>query len=487
MATNPYFTQYHTQRFSFIGSPQQRDGTSYLKDQRFLNMYPELITSPISDGKKYYLKKRPGTGVMTTVPTGTSQGIFFWPAINTYFFGIGGLFYYWPLGGGAPTVLFALTQSTNPIGIVEYNTNNNDLLFICDGQTAWIVHSNFTWQQVTSAGLPNPHIPTPVFLDGYIFLAGRGNQRIYNSAVTDPTTWPSDGFIDAEMYPDQLVGLAKVQNYIACIGSGSIEWLYDNANATGSPLQRNAPAVSQFGCPAPFTINQTERELILVGATGNGGRTVWLVDGFQPTEIGNAPVREALDNEGSTIVGAWANTIQSCGHKWYILNLTGSNRTFVFDFEEKMWHEWSSGTAQSQFFGRFAADNIGGVPIWMSTTGGALYYMGPGFYTDNGTTIDCEITTVKIDFDSIKRKRFYRLSLTCDGPNGDINVPMTIYWSDDDYNTWSSGTTLQVNSSYPTIAQLGYGRRRSFRFSFQQPYPLRMESFELDVIQEVRR
>ena len=59
MSTNPYFTQYHTQRFSFIGSPQQRDGTA-TKDQRFLNMYPELIKSPISDGKKYYLKKRPG-------------------------------------------------------------------------------------------------------------------------------------------------------------------------------------------------------------------------------------------------------------------------------------------------------------------------------------------------------------------------------------------------------------------------------------------
>ena len=69
MATNPYFTQLHTQRFSFIGSPQQRDGT-YQKDQRFLNMYPELIKSPISDGKKYYLKKRPGVSRQVQVGSG---------------------------------------------------------------------------------------------------------------------------------------------------------------------------------------------------------------------------------------------------------------------------------------------------------------------------------------------------------------------------------------------------------------------------------
>jgi len=484
MSTNPYFTQLHTQRFSFIGSPQQRDGTD-AKDQRFVNLYPELIKSPISDGKKYYLKKRPGLALTTTIPgaSGTVLGFFYWEYNTTYYSVVGSTLY-----AGTTSILTGISTSAGTTGFTVFRSDSEDILFFCDGVSGWVITNTNTVIPVTDSNFPSPHIPTPVFLDGYIFLPKQGTQSIYNSALQDPLTWPSDGFIDAEMYPDNLIGLYKVQNYIAAVGSDSIEWFYDNANATGSPLQRNAPAVSQFGSPyAAATINQTERELILVGQTNNGGRTVWTLNGFQPTEIANEPVREALDLEGASIAGASAFTIQSAGHKWYVLNLIGAGRTFVFDFEENMWHEWTSGLGQQVFGMRFAADSGNGYPLMMGYGGGLQYIFAPTEYTDAGTTINCQVTTVKLDFDTIMRKRFFRLSLICDGPNDDSNVPMNVAWSDDDYNTWVGNLTMEVNASYPTVTQLGYSRRRAFQFTFQQPYPLRMESFELDYTQEVRR
>lgn len=482
MATNPYFTQYHTQRFSFIGSPQQRDGTA-TKDQRFLNLYPELIKSPITDGKKYYLKKRPGTSAFLTIPnTNTSQGIYYWASNNTYYTAVGGTLY------AGITPLIGLSTQTGPVGFTEYRVNNVFELFVCDGISAWIITSNNVVTHITSANLPNPHIPSPVFLDGYIFLAAVGTQSIHNSLLNDPTTWPSDGFIDAEMFPDGLQTISKVQNYLAAVGFQSIEWFYDNANATGSPLQRNAPAVSQFGTPASSTVNQTEKELILVGQTGNGGRTVWVLDGFQPSEIANEPVREALDNEGSSINLAFANTIQVSGHKFYVLSLAASSRTFVYDFEEKMWHEWSSGTGQLIFNYRFATDGGYGKPVWLGFNGGTIVNLDPNVYTDlGGATINCTAITSKIDFDTVKRKRIYRLSLVADSPDGPTATPMTVSWTDDDYNTFTPGTTLMIGAGYSTITQLGYTRRRAFQFTYQQPWPLRMESFEVDIIQEVRR
>jgi hypothetical protein len=483
VSTNPYFTQYHTQRFSFIGSPQQRDGTS-LKDQRFLNMYPELIKSPISDGKKYYLKKRPGLSLSSTqanVSSGTVRGMFYWVSNNTYYYTINNQLY-----AGSSAIITCNTDTT-PVGFCEYEGPQGDLLFFCDGHSGWTISTTNTVTPITDANFPTPHIATPIFLDGYIFLAKYPSQTIFNSNLQDPLTWPSDGFIDAEMFPDNVVWLSKCQNYLACIGSQSIEWLYDNANATGSPLQRNAPAVTQFGCPAPSTISQTEKELILVGETGNGGRTVWIIDGFQPTEIGNEPVREALDEEGTGILGASAYTIQAAGHKWYVLNLVTNQRTFVYDFEEQMWHEWSSGTGQNVFMMRWGIDGNNGHPMMMGYGGSNLYEFDPDVWTDNSSPINCQVRTTKIDFDTITRKRYYRLSLAADSPNGTANTPMTIQWSDDDYNTWSTSRTLNINGSYPTITQLGISRRRAFLFTFQQPYPLRMESFEVDIIQEVRR
>jgi len=439
-----------------------------------------LIKSPISDGKKYYLKKRPGLEQFTTVPVGTSQGLFYWSANNTYYYAVNGTVY----AGGTPII--TLSTTTGTVGFAEYRVTTDEL-FVCDGTHGWIVQTNNSNIIITDVNFPNPHVPFPIFLDGYIFLAEAGTQRVFNSKLSDPTIWPADGFIDAEMYPDNLVALAKVQNYIACIGVQSIEWLYDNGNATGSPLQRNAPAVSQFGCPAPYTVNQTEKELILVGSTSNGGRTVWMIDGFQPSEIGNSPVREALDAEGANLALASANTIQCAGHKWYVLNLVGNGRTFVFDFEEKMWHEWSSTLNQSIFNWRFAADSGNGTPVWLGFNGGVVGVMNPFLFTDVGATINCTIITVKLDFDTIKRKRWYRLSLIGDAPNGDNNVPISVLWSDDDYTTWSPPKTLNINGTYPTITQLGVGQRRAFQFIFQQPYPLRLEAFEVDVIQEVRR
>ena len=486
MATNPYFTQLHTQRFSFIGSPQQRDGT-YLKDQRFLNLYPELIKSPITDGKKYYLKKRPGVALLASFSPNVGQGIFYWAANNTYYYAIGGVLYYGP----SLTPLITLSQSANPVGFCEFRGAAGIFLVVVDGAKGWTIGTANTFVQITDVNFPNPHVPQPIYLDGYIFLAAQSSQTIHNSNLDDPNTWPSDGFIDAEMYPDNVVMLAKAQNYLVAIGTESVEFFYDNANATGSPLQRNAPAVSQFGTPAPYTVNQTERQVIMVGQTGNGGRTVWMIDGFQPKEIASAPVREALDLEGASLQLASAFTIQSSGHKWYVLTLQNAGRTLVFDFEEEMWHEWSSNLSQQRFAWRFATDNPNGGPTLMNFSTGQIGVLDPGTFTDctpTGTSpINCVATTSKIDFDTIKRKRFYRLTLTTDSPNGDTLVPITVYWSDDDYNTWSNGTALQIGGMYPTITQLGYSRRRSFKFVYQQPYPLRMESFEVDITQEVRR
>jgi|SRR5579859_889804 len=485
MATNPYFTQYHTQRFSFIGSPQQRDG-SYQKDQRFLNVYPELIKSPISDGKKYYLKKRPGVATNRTFgSTGTGRAIFYWASNTTYYTVIGNTLY-----ANGTAILTISDGTTGPCGFCEFRTDTVDELFFCTGMSAWTITTSNSLTLVSGAtNFPIPHIPQPIFLDAYIFLAASGTQTIHNSNLNDPTTWPADGFIDVEMFPDNLVGLSKSQNYLAAIGMGSVEWLYDNANSTGSPLQRNAPAVSQFGCPAPQTISQTEQELMLVGQTGNGGRTVWTLSGFQPSEIATAPVREALDAEGSSISSATGFTIQCAGHKWYVLNLKANSRTFVYDFEEQMWHEWSSGTGQAYFGYDYVADSGNGQPVLLSSNStNTTVALSPTTYTDLGNVINCMVVTVKLDFDTIKRKRLYRLTLITDSPAGDNQgINMMVSWSDDDYNTFTTGVPLDVSAVYPTIMQLGLTRRRAFKFVYQQPYPLRMESFELDIIQEVRR
>src|SRR5579872_4008742 len=65
-ATNLQETSYKQERIQIVGSPQQRDGITPSKDQRFLNFFPELLLSKtkpplFGEPRTYYLRKRPGT------------------------------------------------------------------------------------------------------------------------------------------------------------------------------------------------------------------------------------------------------------------------------------------------------------------------------------------------------------------------------------------------------------------------------------------
>lgn len=473
----PESQTYKTKRLTFVGSPQQRDGTS-LKDQRFVNLFPELIKSPITDGKKYYLKKRPALQFDSSITSGEGRGLFFYNGKK--YVVIGSSLY---IDGVFSTTL---GTSTGPVGFCQYN-GNEDFLILLDGTNGYAIKkSDGSVNQITDVDFPSPHIPFPVAMDGYLAVCKSGTADIYNSDLNDPLSWQSGDFVSAEMFPDTISCLAKNNNYIYAIGTESIEYFYDAANATGSPFARNDSAVLQFGTNAPFTVVQTDNEVILVGDSGNGGRTVWTIDGFKSTDVSIEPIKQALDNEGSDLSTATATCIRISGHKFYILTLTKAQRNLVYDFDEKMWHEWQFGDTSSPFFVPFSTDSTVGFPYMLHKTAGTVMKFLESVYVDTPTSTDtfpiiCVATTVKLDFETINRKFMYRLSLIGDSPNNTTDCPINVEWSDDDYNTFTTPRVLTMNGVMAAILRLGTFRRRAFRFTFSQPFLLRLEALEVDI------
>jgi hypothetical protein len=74
----PVTSTYDTKRISFVANPQQRSGLLPNKDLRLVNMMVESILSPASDGKKFFVKSRPGLNTEYTTTTGPSRGIYYW-------------------------------------------------------------------------------------------------------------------------------------------------------------------------------------------------------------------------------------------------------------------------------------------------------------------------------------------------------------------------------------------------------------------------
>lgn len=476
---NPVSSTYDTKRYDFAISPHQRSGSLPNKDARLLNMMVEPLTAPTEENKRITIKSRPGLTTAYTVGTGVGRGCYYWV--------VSGVGYVISVCGSAVytngTSLSTITTTTGKVGFTEFVSSTGAVtLVMVDGTKGYVFTSpTVAPTLITSMDFPSPHIPMPIFLDGYLFLAKTGTQDVYNSNLDDPALWTAGDFISAEMYPDKIVALSKNNNYLYAVGRTSIEYLYDAANATGSPLGRHESAVQQFGTVAYASVVQTDNEVILLGGTDNGGHTVWTISGFKEKEISTAAIKGILLAEGSALENATAFCIRVSSQKLYVVTLT--SRTLVYSFTTELWSEWASGTAgTSAFLGNCAADGPNGTAHILDASGGKVYTISEGVYTDDGVAFLCQIVTNKYDFDTFNRKTMSRLSLIGDVPDSTgVDNTVLVSWTDDDYQTWSAARSLSFNYDYPSIAQLGNFRRRAFKFSYSLPHLIRLDGFEVDI------
>lgn len=471
---SPQIQTYETKRVNFISNPQQRSSDAN-KDFRLVNMMTEEIKSPIGDNKKYFIKSRPGMTQTYTTQTGEGRGIFYWTyGGNSYCMAVVGNKVY-----ANGTAVLTLTTSTGHVGFCEFlSTTNVSSLILLDGTKGYVFSAYNSATEITDPEFPTPHVPTPVYLDYYLFVAKAGTADIYNSDLDNPSSWTAGNYIQAKMYPDTIKAMSKNNNFLYAVGSGSVEYFYDGANASGSPLTANPTAVQQFGTTAFATVVQTDKEVAFIGNTFDGGPTVWTIDGFKENEIGIPAVKSALTAEGTNIENARAFALRVSGQKLYVICLT--SRTLVYSFTTKMWSEWQS--ASSAFRGIDATDGPGGSAYILDSSNGKVYTMDESYFTDAGTAFTCTAITAKLDFENINRKFMYRLSIIGDVPDdtGAENT-ISVQWSDDDYKTWSSARSLNFNADLPAIWQLGQFRRRAIKLSYSLPHLLRIEMIEVDI------
>ena len=474
MGANQY-TTYKTERVNFIGGPEQRTGGTSTKDQQFINFFPEMLVSPISNSRHYYLQQRGGLVYNLSTATGTGRGVYYY---NGSIFSVVGNQLY-----RNSTAIQTLSTSTGTVGFQEYSGLLNYLI-VLDGVSGWVINSTNVVTKITSPNFPTPHVVQSAYLDGYLFVVKVGTDDLNNCVLNDPFTWNAGDFISAEMFPDTVVALCRQNNYVVALGQQTIEYFYDTGTFPGTPLARNAAALHQIGSPAPDSLVPIEEQVIFVGQTAAGGRTIWAFDGFSPSEIGVEPVRTSLDNEGVNIANAKAFCVRNKGHRFYVINLTSV--TWVYDFEEKMWHQWTNYDGTVKFNCDYASDYTTGSPLMQDRTTGYVYTMNAAVSTDaTGVSTTSNIKSVaissKLDFNTLDRKFLYRLTLVCDVPAAASATSATLAWSDDDYQTWSAARTIIIDDTMPCITQLGSFRRRAFKLIYSQPYPMRLEGFEVDL------
>jgi hypothetical protein len=329
-------------------------------------------------------------------------------------------------------------------------------------------------------GFPNPHVISPSFMDGYMFLV-KGTD-IYNCNLDDPTRWSADEFITAEMYPDPIIGLARQNNQLIALGQYSTEYFFDAGNAVGSPLNKNDAITFQLGLASPQAISEDEKTVIWIAQSRLGGRSVWMIDGFQAKQIGADPIERLLDLEADA-AAITGYVVRTKGHFLYIINLPTANRTFVYDMDEKVWQEWSSfdGTNHNMFAYHSVCDDNTGKPLLLHKTNGTVCRLDPNVYKDPDQAIRYQMNSPRFDDNTYNRKHLRQLALVGDITSG-TTQPVSIRWSDNDQQLYSATRILDLNREKPTLTQCGSFRRRSFEIVHDADADIRLESIELTYV-----
>ena len=143
MATqqNKQRTKYQLQedRLPLIGAMTNRDQSS-LKDQRFVNIFPETRKVEAIESTKIFLNKRPGLSAYKSIEAGNGRGGTYFN--GTMYFAINGKIW---KDGTPPTSIITLTSNTAKVGMIVANsTSIGDYLFICDGTKGWVINTTGT-------------------------------------------------------------------------------------------------------------------------------------------------------------------------------------------------------------------------------------------------------------------------------------------------------------------------------------------------------
>jgi len=330
-----------------------------------------------------------------------------------------------------------------------------------------------------------PYVSGAVFLDNYIFI-GTTNNRIYNSNLGDPTTWEALSYISFEQTADTLVGIVKHLNYLVAFGNNSTQFFYDVGNAVGSPLGLAASYTSEIGCASGDSVVATSNTVLWIGKTKTHGKCVYAMDGVSATKVSTSNIDRHIEADDLSYVTAYCYKVS--GHTLYILTLHNTQKTLVYDLDEKQWYTWTQyamasntqpnpGTYYESYFrGTYYAE-INDVPYVLDDDNAKLYYFSTSIYQDDGQPIYCRSVTDIRDNGSTKRKFYGRCEIVGDKVQGGV---MQISHTGNDYVSYSTPRSVDLNAPRAQVYLSGADRRRAWQFLCTSNVPLRLDAAEID-------
>lgn len=478
---SPSQDTYSTEEIDLTKTIVSRQG-GVLKDEDYVNVFMEEIKNKTTGDKRSNVVKRAGSSArISSFASGTFRGSWYWEDQQKLYYAVGGNILVYDFSNSTIATLTPSpwTSTSTPVGFAEFIFNNGTTALIASNGTTLIqIDTSNAITYCVDADLPTPHDPNIIFIDGYILVAKTGTSDFYNSDNNAPLSWTPGNFISTEIEAATIKRLFKLSNYIVAATEETLEYFWDAAIATGSPFQRNDTPVKRISFLSAAA--QEQNTVYFVGKELNGGYQVYKMYDFKCDPVGTSTISRYLNTLG-TDYNTWIGSIINySGHKFYVLN--AGNLTYCMDLESGLWtrlayqNNTSFNLARAHGL-RTASYNL---CIFSLNDGTSSWYLfDETLYRDSNVNFLCQIVTDSSDFGTLNRKTMSRVSFYADRTPVDSNL--LVQWSDDDYQTYSTGVNANLNQDLICVRQLGSFRQRSFKLTHTDNTLLRIQGMVADI------
>ncbi len=152
-------------------------------------------------------------------------------------------------------------------------------------------------------------------------------------------------FQTAEYSADKVSGMIVCGDLLFVIGTKSLQMYNQQASTDAqgfssmvfSSVNRN---IRDIGAKSTDTIAELNGNVIFLGASARGERSVWVTNGGAPVRIStNVMEREW---EGVYLEDSYAFAWNENGHNFYAITIPRLQKTYCYDFATKQWHNRST-------------------------------------------------------------------------------------------------------------------------------------------------
>jgi len=449
--------------------------------------------------------QRPSISIQVAASSARGRAIYYWTTNSTLYILNDDTIYKNSYATALATTITAGTTKCKFLQLGSYL-----ILLDPDDDAGYTITTGDVVAAIT--GFPASLVPGGAILNGYLYVMDN-DGTIYNSDLDDPTTITAGNTVNAEREEDGGVYLGKHHDHIVAFGDRTIEFFYDNANPTNSPLNRREDVSYNIGCADGYSVWEDGDLTIFIGNDLENGIGVYALSQFGLKKISEGNL-DALITKALTVDGysVFASGISAQGHKFYLLTFyvvstdIVTEATYAYDFTANKWYEWETtvngasdfpiidATIRSSQTLRYAEGILSNGDIFTVNNDllpqdsiAASIYVASGYVVNDyivetasdSTNIVMQIRLGQLSGDTNNNKFMDNLAVL--GNATASSQTLTVKVSDDNNANFTTAGTIDTSNLDNDLRTLGAFKRRNIELEYQGSEQFYIEGVETNV------